>query len=161
MHDIGVPIVLLPAFIVATRLATLPSDDTLKRFRMNRGLFACTRLISLVIIATVSVAAALTIGALEQHGVPQWTAALIVGAAWLTAPVLSNSFLVFPEPFALLVTAWSVFEWSRPPDRWTWRESALVFAFGRAAVVSSQVRALCGCAAGDHRVAPPPRHSAR
>src|SRR4029453_3589139 len=53
VHDIGVPVVLLPAFIVATRLAALPSEDTLKRFRMNRGLFAYS-LISLVIIAVVS-----------------------------------------------------------------------------------------------------------
>jgi hypothetical protein len=129
VHDIGVPIVLLPAFIAATRLATLPSDSTLERFRMNRGLFAYS-LISLVIIAIVSLAAALTIGALEAHHVPAWTAALMVGIAWLSPPVLSNSFLVFPEPFALLVTAWTVLEWSRPPERWGWRESALVFTLG-------------------------------
>jgi hypothetical protein len=129
VHDIGVPLVLLPAFIVATRLAALPSEDTLKRFRMNRGLFAYS-LISLVIIAVVSIAAALTIGALEEHRVRQWTAALIVVVAWLSAPVLSNSFLVFPEPFALFVTSWSVLEWSRPPGQWGRRESALVFALG-------------------------------
>jgi hypothetical protein len=129
VHDIGVPVVLLPAFIVATRLATLPSEDTLKRFRMNRGLFAYS-LISLVIIAIVSIAAALTIGALEQQGVLPGTAAVIVVVAWLSPPVLSNSFLVFPEPFALLVTAWSILEWSRSPERWGWRESALVFALG-------------------------------
>jgi hypothetical protein len=129
VHDVGVPFALLPAFIVATRLATLPSDDTLRRFRMNRGLFAYS-LISLVIIALVCLAAALTIGALEHNGLPHRTAALVVVAAWLSAPVLSNSFLVFPEPFALLVTAWSVLEWSRPPARWGWRESALVFALG-------------------------------
>ena len=129
VHDIGVPVVLLPVFVIATRLATLPSDHTLTRFRMNRGLFAYS-LISLVVIAVVSLAAALTIAALERHGVPEWTAALVVGVAWLTAPVLSNSFLVFPEPFALLVTAWSVLEWSRPPERWGGRESALLFALG-------------------------------
>jgi len=129
VHDIGVPVVLVPAFIVATRLATVPSDDTLKRFRMNRGLFAYS-IISLVIITIVSLAGALTIGALEEHRVPQWTAMLVVLIAWLSPPVLSNSFLVFPEPFALLLTAWSVFEWSRPPDRWGWRGSALVFSLG-------------------------------
>lgn len=129
VHDIGVPVALLPAFVVATRVSALPSEETLKRFRMNRGLFAYS-LISLVIIALVSVAAGLTIGALEEHGVAPRTAALMVGALWLSAPVLSNSFLVFPEPFALLVTAWCVLEWSRPPSRWGWRESALVFALG-------------------------------
>jgi hypothetical protein len=129
VHDIGVPVVLLPAFIVATRLATLPSDETLKRFRMNRGLFAYS-LVSLVIIGIVSLAGVLTIAALQQHLVPEWTSVLIVVVAWLSPPVLSNSFLVFPEPFALFVTAWSVLVWSRQPDRWGWGESALVFSLG-------------------------------
>ena len=53
VHDIGVPILLLPAYVAATKLATLPADTTLQRFRMNRGLFAYA-LISLVIIAVVT-----------------------------------------------------------------------------------------------------------
>jgi hypothetical protein len=129
VHDIGVPVVLLPAYVAATTFAIVPSDGTLKRFRMNRGLFAYA-LISLVIIGIVTAAAALTIRGLEYQGAPPWRAASIVVIAWLTAPVLSNSFLVFPEPFALFVTAWSILEWSAPPRKWGWRDSALIFALG-------------------------------
>src|SRR6266567_6408771 len=65
VHEIGVPILLLPAYVAATKLATLPAETTLQRFRMNRGLFAYS-LITLVIIAVVSCAAGLTMRALVQ-----------------------------------------------------------------------------------------------
>ena len=40
------------------------------------------------------------------------SAALVVLVAWLAPPVLSTSFLIFPEPFALLITAWAMLEWT-------------------------------------------------
>lgn len=129
VHDVGVPFVLLPVYVVATKLATIPSEAVLKRFRMNRGLFAYS-LISLVMIALVMCAGALTIDALRHAGVTERHAAAIVLVAWLAPPILSNSFLVFPEPFALLVTAWALLEWTAPPGPWRVRDSAFVLALG-------------------------------
>src|SRR4051812_1443641 len=37
--DIGMPLLLVPVFAAATAVSTLPDDATLRRFRMNRGLF--------------------------------------------------------------------------------------------------------------------------
>ena len=129
VHDVGVPFVLLPVYVAATKLATIPSEAVLTRFRMNRGLFAYS-LISLVMIALVMCAGAITINALGHAGVTERRAAGIVLVAWLSPPILSNSFLVFPEPFALLVTAWAVREWTAPPGPWRFRDSAFVLALG-------------------------------
>jgi hypothetical protein len=104
VHDIGVPIVLTPVYIVATTIARIPPEATLARFRMNRGLFAYS-IISLSIIALVAAAAAVTRAALVLLGVQPALASVLVTIVWLSPPVLSNSFLVFPEPFALMATA--------------------------------------------------------
>jgi hypothetical protein len=119
VHDIGVPVILLPAYLLATRLEFLPPQTWLDRFRMTRGLFAYS-LISLVIIVVTVAAAGLTFAALERNGLSPASSALVVTIAWLSPPILSNGFLVFPEQFALLVTAWAVLEWAsidRPWDR--------------------------------------------
>src|SRR6186997_2777135 len=58
VHDVGVPFLLLPAYVAATNLATIPSERVLQRVRMNRGLFAYS-LISLLMIAVATGAAAL------------------------------------------------------------------------------------------------------
>jgi hypothetical protein len=129
VHDVGVSFLLIPAYVAATRLATLPSDSLLRRFRMNRGLFAYS-IISCCVIALVVCAAAMTMSALEHAGLSQRDAAAIVTALWLAPPVLSDSFLVFPEPFALLATAWAVLEWTAPPRRWTYRQDAFAFVLG-------------------------------
>lgn len=129
VHDVGLPFVLLPAYVVATTVAALPPERTLAKFRMNRGLFAYS-LISLFVIAIVAWAAGATASALVRWGVAPRAALTIVVAAWLTAPVLSNSFLVFPEPFALLLTAWMLLACASRADEWTWRDSMLVLALG-------------------------------
>jgi hypothetical protein len=104
IHDVGVPIALLPAYVAATTVAGVVPEGWLRRFRMSPGLFAYS-LISLVVIAITCTAAVLTRDALVLTGAKPATATAVVLAAWLSPPVLSNSFLVFPEPFALLVTA--------------------------------------------------------
>jgi len=129
VHDIGVSVILLPAYVVATRLEFLPPGTWLDRFRMTRGLFAYS-LISLVVIVMTVAAAGLTFAALERYGLPPASAALIVSVAWLSPPVLSNAFLVFPEQFALLVTAWAVLEWSTPDRVWDRRAQLFCLALG-------------------------------
>ena len=129
VHDVGLPIVLLPVYVIATRVATIAPEVTLARFRMNRGLFAYS-LISLFIIGVVTGAAAATATALDRLGHPEWIVLIVVSVAWLSAPVLSNSFLIFPEAFALLVTALTIREWAGPNRQWTARDSAIVLALG-------------------------------
>jgi hypothetical protein len=129
VHDIGVPIVLAPVLAAAKAVSSLPGDATLRRFRMNRGLFAYS-LVSLFIIGMSTCAAAMTMRALHAAGASETASAVIVGVAWLSPPVLSNAFLVFPEPLALLVTAGVVFACCRPGDGWEWRDSVAVAALG-------------------------------
>jgi hypothetical protein len=129
VHDLGVPVVLLPAYVVATSAAKLPTETLLTRFHMNRGLFAYS-LLSLVIIAIVTWAAVVTCGALEDQGMSRRMAAGMVLVAWLTVPVLSNSFVVFPEPFALLAAAGAVALWASRSPRWRWKDSAAVLVLG-------------------------------
>src|SRR5258708_3963858 len=129
VHDVGVPFLLLPAYAAATKLATIPSEATLQRFRMNRGLFAYS-LISLVMIAIVVCAAAVTMSGLRQAGLSDRRATAIVLAAWLSLPILSNSFLRFPEPLPLVVTAWALLEWTAPPGPWRPRDSVFVLVLG-------------------------------
>lgn len=55
---------------------------------------------------------------------------MTVAIVWLSPPVLSHAFLVFPEPFALFVTAWVVLVWSLKGRPWGWRESLGVVMLG-------------------------------
>jgi hypothetical protein len=130
VHDIGLPILLLPAYAAARGLASLAPPATLASFRMSQGLFAYS-LVSLVIAALFALSAVVTSAALGQQGVPNRAAALAVLSVWLTAPLLSNSFLVFPEAIALAVTAWTVYACaSVRSSRWRVWEWLLVATLG-------------------------------
>jgi hypothetical protein len=129
VHDIGVPVLLLPAFAVATALEFVPPERWLRRFRMTRGLFAYS-LLSLVVIGVVVAAAGLTLSALERSGLGSRSAAVVVLVAWLAPPVLSTSFLIFPEPFALLMTAWAMLEWASANRPWGRRSAVFCAAMG-------------------------------
>jgi len=107
VHDIGVPVLMLPAYAAAVTVAAWPPEELLRRFRMSRGLFAYS-LLSLFLIAVTALAAAVTEAALRDQGVPEGRAALVVLTLWLAPPALSSSFVVFPEVFALLITASAV-----------------------------------------------------
>lgn len=107
VHDIGVPVVLMPIYAAATTVSSLPSESILSRFRMTRGLFAYS-LISICIIGIVAAAAAITRSALIAQGTSPALASAVVVALWLSPPILSNSFLIFPEAFALLATSFAI-----------------------------------------------------
>jgi hypothetical protein len=129
VHDIGLPLVLVPVYAAATHVAGLAPPTLLVRFRMTRGLFAYS-LVSLSILLVFCVAAAVTCSALRERGVSGLTAALIVGSIWLTAPVISNAFLIFPEAAAILVTAWAVYASSDGRTTWTDADWLLVMTLG-------------------------------
>lgn len=129
VHDVGVAVTLLPVYAIATRVAVAAPPDLLRRFRMNQGLFAYA-LISFVIMAVVILAASLTQTALIQTGMAAKRAAAIVFVVWATVPIVANSYTIFPEPFALLVTAWTVREWTGPRASWTRATWGLIAALG-------------------------------
>jgi len=129
VHDIGVAVTLLPVYAVATTVASLVPPDFLRRFRMSQGLFAYA-LISLAVMAVVLLAARVTFTALEQAGLEATRAAAVVFVMWGTVPILANAYEVFPEPFALLVTALAAREWTAATETWTRRTWILLAAAG-------------------------------
>jgi MFS family permease len=104
VHDIGLSVALVPIYAVATGLSGLVSEPLLARFRMSRGLFAYS-LVTLSLLALTALAAYLTRRALLTAGASPGLAAGLVLVVWLSPPVLSNAYLVFPEVAALLTTA--------------------------------------------------------
>src|SRR6266850_2247616 len=100
-HDIGLPILLAPVYTIAAGIASLPSETTLARFRMSRGLFTYA-LVSLTILALVAAGVALLITGLTYIA-PARVAAAVGAVVGLSPPILSHSFLVFPEAAAFAV----------------------------------------------------------
>lgn len=129
VHDIGLPLVLVPAYAAATRVAAMMPAAQLARFRMTPGLFAYS-LVSMTILFVFCVAAALTCEALRERGISRLAASLLVASLWLTAPVLSNAFLVFPEALAIAVTSWTVYASSRKRAGCSASDWLLVLALG-------------------------------
>jgi hypothetical protein len=107
VHDIGLSVALVPIYAIAATVSEVASEPLLARFRMSRGLFAYS-LITLSLLAFTALAAHLTRTAMITAGTPAGLATPIVLGAWLSPPVLSNAYLVFPEVVALLATAWIV-----------------------------------------------------
>src|SRR5436190_12630112 len=103
VHDIGLPVVLVPVYMAAQRLATIPSPDLLARFRMTRGLFAYS-IVSLFLIMATAWAMTLVGEGVVAAAYPTKVGALIAVMA-ISPPVVSHAFLVFPEVPALVVTA--------------------------------------------------------
>lgn len=117
VHDIGMPLLLAPVYGAAAAVSRHVPDSLLARVRMNQGRFAYS-IVSWFIIVLTCAAAAITRAALVRDGTPPRVAAAIVLVAWLSPPILSHSFLVFPEPAALLATAWALHVvLDRRPDR--------------------------------------------
>src|SRR5207247_4896654 len=100
-HDIGLPILLTPVYAIAAAVAALTPETTLARFRMSRGLFTYA-LVSLTILGLVAASVALLITGLTYIA-PARIAAAVGAAVALSPPILSHSFLVFPEAAAFAV----------------------------------------------------------
>jgi hypothetical protein len=127
VHDLGVSFALLPVYAVAAPFAARVSESLLARFRMTRGLFVYA-LVSLTLLAGCSIAFGFLTRALATTTTPQRAVltGLLIG---LSPPILSHSFLVFPEVFGFVV-ACAVVCWSlngEPRMRGTW---PLVAALG-------------------------------
>ena len=102
IHDVGLAVALVPIYFVAERLAQIPPDSLLTRARMDRGLFAYS-IVSLFLIAVTAVGLMMLADGLSAVTTPG-RAALLVAAAGVSPPIVSHSFLVFPETLALFVT---------------------------------------------------------
>ena len=112
-HDIGLPILLTPVYAIAAAVAALTPETTLARFRMSRGLFTYA-LVSLTILGLVAASVALLITGLTYIA-PARIAAAVGAAVALSPPILSHSFLVFPEAAAFAV-ACAVVWWTLNPS---------------------------------------------
>lgn len=100
-HDIGVPVLILPAYTAAVWLAGHVNPATLARFRQTPGLFAYS-LVSLTLIVLTAWAACRMLSVWQRIAPQRWAVATILILV-LSPPVLSHAFLVFPEVFAFAV----------------------------------------------------------
>ena len=100
-HDVGLPVLVLPIYAVATRLAAHVPEPLLARVRQTRGLFAYS-LVSFTFILMTAFALSLFTRALMRK-TSERRAAVIALAVGLTPPLLSHAFLVFPETPAFFV----------------------------------------------------------
>lgn len=126
-HDPGVPMILAPVYGVASRAAAAVPEPTLLRFRMSPGLFTYS-LISLFVLACTAASVAVLINGLSSIVDPR-LAATLGAIVVLSPPVLSHSFLVFPEAIAFAV-ACAVVWWiltPAPSEPATW---AVIAALG-------------------------------
>jgi hypothetical protein len=129
IHDIGLAVALVPIYFVAERLAQIPSETLLARVRMDRGLFAYS-IVSLFLI--VMTAAGLMLLAEGLSSLTSVTlATVLIIAAGVSPPIVSHSFLVFPEALALFVTCLVVwFAVKRPGGKDPAQLMAVVFTLG-------------------------------
>ena len=113
IHDVGLAVALVPVYTAAQQLARLPSNGLLSRFRMSRGLFAYS-VVGLFLIA-LTVAGLMFLARALESLTSLASAALLVLIAGISPPIVSHSFLVFPEVLALFVTCLVVWFAFRPP----------------------------------------------
>lgn len=125
-HDIGLAVALVPVYLIAERVAQIPPESLLARFRMDRGLFAYS-MIGLFLISSTAVGLMLLADALTSLTSPK-TAALLVVAAGVSPPIVSHSFLVFPEVLGLFVTVLVVWFSLAPPIKGS-RAALMTIAF--------------------------------
>jgi hypothetical protein len=129
IHGLGIAVFVLPAYTVGQLIASSIPESRLQRFRMSRGLFVYS-IVGLSLMAMTALGIALmTIGLTEISG---RRLALLAGVAvGMSPPVVSHSFLVFPESFALFVSCCTVwFVTKRPADHDQGRLLVLLFGIG-------------------------------
>ena len=126
-HDIGLPILLAPVYAIAERLTAATPPSILLRFRMPSDLLEYS-VVSLTLLAAVCVAMTWLAAALSHvtsHGRALAIAALVA----VSPPILTQSFLIFPETVALVVmcgVAW----WLLAPRPAMWTTWVLAAALG-------------------------------
>lgn len=98
VHDIGVPVAMLPVYAIATRAAARVPDSVLTRVRQTHGLFAYS-LMNIALAGLTACGAVLMANALRRLA-PAGAPALVALFLALSPPVLSHAFLIFPEIFA-------------------------------------------------------------
>lgn len=119
VHEPGLAVLILPAYVAARELAQTISEARLRSFRMSRGLFTYA-LVSLFQTALTCAALALLLDALRQQSTP-WIGTIVTAAVGLAPPVLSVGFLVFPEVPAFLIVCFALWTcWGRgASSKWT------------------------------------------
>jgi hypothetical protein len=127
VHDIGLPLLLVPIYAVSERLTAAAPVSLLRRLKMPTGLFEYS-LISLSILAAVSVAITWLAAALDRV-TSHPNALFITGIVAVSPPVLAHSFLVFPEAIAFIVMCGVVW-WLLSPASASWTTWALAAALG-------------------------------
>ena len=106
IHDVGLAVAVIPVYAVARQVAAATSEPLLARFRMSRGLFTYS-IVSLSLVALTTVGMLLLAIGLGTYTGDRHAVWLVLLAA-ISPPVLSHSFLVFPEVLALFVTCVTV-----------------------------------------------------
>jgi hypothetical protein len=128
VHDIGVPVLFLPVYAVATRLAARAPESLLARFHQTRGLFAFS-LLGLTLIAMTVWATWLLLRGMDRVAA-QWSGVVVLVLA-LSPPVLPYAMLLFPETPAFAVICAVVWLVCLSPDERTrWRVTAVIAAVG-------------------------------
>lgn len=100
VHELGLPLLLLPAYAIAVQVAAWAPPGVLATFRMSRGLFAHS-LIALSLLGLSCAGLGYLVASLRQVS-PAWGGTVALLSA-LTPPFLSASFQIYPE-----VPAWCV-----------------------------------------------------
>jgi hypothetical protein len=107
VHDVGLSVLVAPVYAAAAPLSRWMPEKALRRVRMSPGLFAYS-LVSLALIAAVAMGARLLEVSFATGGLGPRAAAVAALVTALSPPVLSLSFLVFPEVPAFVVACLAV-----------------------------------------------------
>jgi hypothetical protein len=116
VHDVGLSVLVLPAYALGHWAGGAISPDTLQRFRMTPGRFAYS-VVGLFLVVMCSIAAGVLAAALRCVTTPR-RAAIIALVVTLCPPVLPFTFLVFPEAPAFVVVCiavWLAYSWRARP----------------------------------------------
>lgn len=127
IHDVGLPLLLTPVYAVAEWITASVPPWALSRFRLTSDLLQYS-VVSLTMLAAVCLALTWLAAALE-HVVSPGLALVVAGVVAVSPPILTESFLVFPESIALIVMCGVVW-WLLEPGPAPWTTWTLAAALG-------------------------------
>jgi hypothetical protein len=113
-HDVGISVLVAPAFAVGSMVAAQVSDATLAKLKQSRGRFAYS-FVSLFLIGLTAWGASMLFSGLSQIATARH-AAIVTLVLVLSPPILVHGFLVFPEVAAFVITCavvWLAFQSTR------------------------------------------------